>query len=51
MEMKVSGVPVQDKKKYTEPRLVLHGDISQITLHLLGNSKRHHWPKHKEHCS
>ncbi|HVX65833.1 MAG TPA: hypothetical protein VHA11_04480 [Bryobacteraceae bacterium] len=51
MEMKVSGVPVQGKKQYNEPKLVLHGDISEITLHLLGNGKRHKWPKNKEHHS
>jgi hypothetical protein len=51
MEMKVGGVPVQDKKQYSEPKLVLHGDISEITLHLLGSGRRDDWPKHEDHHS
>jgi hypothetical protein len=51
MELKVTGTPVQDKKQYSEPKLVLHGDISKITLHLSGASRGFGWPKQKEHCS
>ncbi len=40
MELKTTQTPVQSKKAYSVPKLVLHGDIAEITLDLFGE---HPW--------